>query len=89
MPAENSRLVVEAYHRPARRLQIGRDEPDAREQLRGMMLNLRHYSPRRRPTGGLVEKALVPHDRFVTGTLHRTRHHLRISDFLGFTPMGS
>jgi hypothetical protein len=25
----------------------------------------------------------------VTGTLHRTRHHLRISDFLGFTPMGS
>ena len=37
-------------------------------QLPGMMFDLRHYSPCRRPTGGLVEKALVPHDRFVTGT---------------------
>src|ERR1035441_5582491 len=66
-------LVVEPYHRPVRRLQIGHDEPDAREQLPGMMLDLRYHSPCRRPTGCLVEKALVPHDRFVTGTPHRAR----------------
>src|ERR1019366_4417505 len=38
-------LVVEPYHRPVRRLQIGHDEPDAREQLPGMMLDLRYHSP--------------------------------------------
>ncbi len=38
-----------------------------------MMRNLRHDSPCRRPTCGPVEKAFVPHDRFVTGTPHRAR----------------
>ena len=65
-------LVIEPHYRSARRLQIGDDEPDTREQLPGMMLNLRHYLPCRRPTGGLVEKALVPLDRSVTGTPRRT-----------------
>ena len=70
-------LVVEPYHRPARRLLIGHDEPDAREQLSGMTFDLRHHSPRRRPTGGLVEKALVPHGRFVAGTPSRARQQFR------------
>jgi len=65
-------IVIEPYYRPARCLQIGHDEPESWELHSGMMLNLRHYSPRRRPTGGLVEKALVPLDRSVTGTPRRT-----------------
>jgi hypothetical protein len=61
-------LVIEPYHRPARRLQIGADEPDAREQLPSLMLNLCYHSSCRRPTSCFVEKVLVSHDRFVTVT---------------------
>ena len=35
------------------------------------------HPPRRRPTGGLVEKTLVPHDWFVTGTPHWARQQFR------------
>ena len=70
-------IVIEPYYRPARCLQIGHDEPESWELHSGMMLNLRHYSPRRRPTGGSVEKAFVPHDRLVTGTPHRTWQQFR------------
>ena len=42
-----------------------------------MMFNLRHHLPRRRPTGSLVEKALVPPGRFVTVTPHRSQQQFR------------
>ena len=60
-------LVIEPHYRPTWRLQIGHDEPHSREQLPGMELHLCHYSSCCPPTGGLVEKALVSHDGFVTG----------------------
>src|SRR5580704_4428943 len=66
-------LVVEPHHCPTWRLQVGHDEPHSREQLPGMELNLRHYSSCGLPTGGLIEKALVPHDGLVTGPPHRAR----------------
>src|ERR1035437_5441677 len=66
-------LIVEAHDCPARCLQVGHDESHSREQLPGMELNLRHYSSCGLPTGGLIEKALVPHDGFVTGPPHRAR----------------
>src|ERR1035441_5895997 len=53
-------LVIEPYHRPARRLQISHDESHSREQLPSMELHLRHHTPRRLPTGRLIQKALVP-----------------------------
>src|ERR1039458_3978405 len=66
-------LLIEPHHRPARRLKVRHDEPHAREQLLSMELYLRHYSSCRFPTGGLIEKALVPHDWFVAGPPHRAR----------------
>src|SRR5882762_141437 len=64
--------VIEPYHRPARRLQVSHDETQPREQVPGMELHLRHYSPcclsNSLPD---IEKALVPHGRFVTRTPHR------------------
>src|ERR1019366_4542511 len=53
-------LVVEAHHRPARCLQVGHDEAYSREQLTSMKLHLRHHTPRRLPTGRLIQEALVP-----------------------------
>src|ERR1700730_9820515 len=38
-----------------------------------MELHLRHHPSCRLPTGCLIEKALVPHDGFVTGPPHRAR----------------
>jgi hypothetical protein len=52
-------------------------EPNTREQLSGMMFNLRHHPPRRIPACRLVEKAFVPHDGFVTGTPNRARQQFR------------
>src|ERR1017187_3448424 len=49
---------IEPHHRPTWRLQVGDDEPQAREQLPGMVLHLRHYSSCGLPTGGLAEKPL-------------------------------
>lgn len=66
-------LVVEPHHCPTRCLQVSHDEPHSREQLPGMELNLRPYSSCGLPTGGLIEKALVPHDGLVTGPSHRAR----------------
>src|SRR5450756_1555905 len=66
-------LVIEPHHRPARRLHGGHDETQPRGQLPSMVLHLRHYSACGLPTGGLVEKALVPHDGFVTRPPHRAR----------------
>jgi hypothetical protein len=41
-----------------------------------MMLNLCHYAPRRRPAGGPLEKAFVPHNRFVTEPPHRPQQQI-------------
>src|SRR5664280_376165 len=70
-------LVVKPYYRPARGLQVSRDEPHSWEQLPGMELHLRHDSSCRIPTCRLVEKALVPHDGFMAGPPHRKREQLR------------
>src|ERR1035438_4363163 len=70
-------LVVKAHYRPARGLQVSHDEPHSWEQLPGMELHLRHDSSCRIPTCRLVEKALVPHDRFMAGPSHRTSEQLR------------
>src|ERR1035438_3363188 len=58
-------LVIEPYHRPARRLQVGHDESDSGEQLPKVELDFRHHRPRSIPARGLAEEALVPHHRFV------------------------
>jgi hypothetical protein len=67
------RLFVEAHHRPARRLQVGHDKPQAREQFPGMEFHLRHHTSCCLPTRRLIEKALVPHDGLVTGPSYRAR----------------
>src|ERR1035437_6116527 len=51
-------LVIEPYHRPARRLQVGHDEAYSREQLPSMELHLRHHTPRRLPTGRVNNSAM-------------------------------
>src|ERR1039458_1927718 len=82
-------LIVEAYYRPARGLQVGHDEAQS-EQLPGMELHLCHHSSCGLPTGGLVEKALVPHDGFVTGPPHRARQQFfNIASRLSFAEIGS
>ena len=63
-------------HPSARRPEVGDDEPDSGEQLPGMELNFRHHPPWRLPTGGLIEKSLAPHHRFVTGPSYRARQQL-------------
>src|ERR1700687_1613064 len=65
-------LVIEPYHRPARRSQVRHDEPRSREQLHGMELHLRRDLSCRLPTRRLIQKALVP-PVFVTRTPHRAR----------------
>jgi len=55
-----SPLVVEPHHPTAVRLQVGHDEAHAREQFPEVELHLRHYSPCRLPTCGLIENTLVP-----------------------------
>src|ERR1035437_9607913 len=70
-------LVVKPHYRPARGFQVGHDESDSREQLPGMKLHFRHHTPRRLPTGRLIEKALVPDHRLVTRSSHWPRQQLR------------
>ena len=69
-------FVIEPYHRPARRLQIGHDEAYSREQLPSVKLHFRHHTPRSLPTRGLVEEALVPHHRLVAWSSHGPRQQL-------------
>ena len=91
-------LVVEAHHRPARSLQVSHDEPHSGEQLSGMELHLRHLSSYRLLTRRLVERALVPHDRLVTGrptgrvrssSMSRSRLSFAGSRMAYFTPRSS
>ena len=56
---------------------VGHDEAHPREQLPKVGLHLRHYPPRRLPTDRLVEKALVPDHRLMTGPSYRPRQQLR------------
>src|ERR1035437_9940122 len=70
-------LVIEPYHRPARRLQVGHDEAYSREQLPSMELHLRHHTPRRLPTGRLIQKALVPDHGLVARSSYGPRQQLR------------
>jgi len=70
-------LIVELHHRPIVRLQGRHDEARSGEQFPNVKLDLRHHPPRRRPTGGLVPKALVPDHRLVTGSSYGPRQQLR------------
>src|ERR1700680_1065564 len=70
-------LIVEPDYRPARQAQIRDDETDSREQFPEVELHLRHYSPRRFPTGRLVQKALVPDHWFMTGAAQGTLQQFR------------
>src|SRR5664279_4378970 len=70
-------LVIEPYHRPARRLQVGHDEAYSREQLPSMELHLRHHTSRRLPARGLIEEALVPHQGIVARSSYGPRQELR------------
>ena len=58
-------LVVEAHHGPVIGCQTGHDEPDPREQLPEVALDLRHHPPLVLPTGRLIKKALVADRRLV------------------------
>jgi hypothetical protein len=58
-------LVIEPYNGAIRELEIRHDEADARNQLAGMVLDLRHDPSRLRPTAHLVGKALVPDERLL------------------------
>src|SRR5208282_2553282 len=55
----------------------GHDKTHSREQLPSVKLYFRHYPPRRLPTGGLIEKALVPHHGFVARSSYGPRQQLR------------
>ncbi len=70
-------LVVEAYYRPARGLQVSHDEPHSWKQLPGMELYIRHHTPRRLPARGLIEAAHVPDHRLVAPSSYRPLQQLR------------
>src|ERR1035438_2032830 len=63
-------LVVEVDDLPVRELRVGHDEAQPGEQFPGMMLNLCHYSPCRRPTGRPIKKTLVPHNGLMSRTAY-------------------
>src|ERR1035437_10927993 len=53
------------------------DESDSGEQLPEVELYLCHHTPRRLPTRGLVEEALVPHHGFVARSSYGPGQQLR------------
>src|ERR1019366_8590827 len=69
-------LVVKPHYRLAWGFQVGHDESDSREQLPAVELHLRHHTPRRIPTGCLIQKALVPHHRLVAWSSYWPRQQL-------------
>src|ERR1700674_1219995 len=64
--------IIETHYRPAGQAQVRDDKADSREQLPEVELHLRHYSPRRFPTGRFVQEALVPDHWFMTGAAQGT-----------------
>src|ERR1039457_4523984 len=70
-------LVIEPYHRPARRLQVGHDEAYSREQLSEVELHFRHYPTCCLPTGRLIQKALIPDHGLVARSSYGPRQQLR------------
>jgi hypothetical protein len=69
-------LVIEPYHRPARRLQIGYDDAYSWEQLLSVKLHSRHHAPRRLPTCRLIQKAHVPDHGLVARSSYGPRQLL-------------
>jgi len=61
-------FVVEPHHRPARRIQVGHNEPDARKQFAKVELYLRHHS-----SGQLVKSHVMKVPPILPGQLGRLR----------------
>lgn len=72
-------LVVESDDGPTRERQVRHDEPDAQEQLTGVVLDLRDDAARAYPGCRLVREALVPHERSTTGPSTRTKRRSSIA----------